>query len=469
MNLAAILRTIWPWSLLLALATMPLVAPAEERLLAAGRLMLAGKYSEAAEIYRGAASEDVAGRVGLSRCLVAEGKHNEAVAALAGAPRENPRIEAELARLAFDRGDYPEAEERVKAALLLDSENLLAQWILGELRRTSGRLEEAFKADPFNVRVKNSLEVLDLLDTMETVASEHGVLRFDGRADRLLARYVARVLDKVYPDLCRQFGFRPAKAPLVEIFHESKGIGGHQWFSARMIGLPYLGAVAASSGHMLAMTSPNDPAVAKKFKRARVLKHELVHVITLQQTNFDIPHWYTEALAVWSEGSPRPQTWSELLVTRLAENRLFNLDSINFGFTRPASSDDWQLAYCQAELYLEYMLDGRDEQTLRDLLAAYRDGLTTGESIRRVFGMSLQRFEAGYTDYLKKLAAEMAGIEPKSQEAFPDLLQALRVAPDDANVGAKVAEGYLRRGAYPEALAAARKVLHSTPDHPLAT
>lgn len=185
-----------------------------------------------------------------------------------------------------------------------------------------------------------------------------------------------------------------------------------------------------------------------------MLKHELVHVITLQQTNFNIPHWYTEALAIWSEGGSRPQPWSELLVTRLAEKRLFNLDTINFGFTRPTSSDDWPLAYCQAELYLEYMLDGRNEQTLRDWLAAYRDGLTTGESIRRGFGMSLERFEEGYTDYLKKIAAAMAGIEPKSQEAFPDLLQALREAPADANVGAKVAEGYLRRGAYPEALAA---------------
>ena len=30
----------------------------------------------------------------------------------------------------------------------------------------------------------------------------------------------------------------------------------------------------------------------------RLLSHELVHVITLQQTHFNIPHWFTEGLAV---------------------------------------------------------------------------------------------------------------------------------------------------------------------------
>lgn len=330
-------------------------------------------------------------------------------------------------------------------------------------------LEEAFEADPFNVRVKNSLEVLDVLDAMETLTTEHAILRFDGQSDRLLVRYAARVIDAVYPELCRRFGFRPEKKPLVEIFHHTKGVSGHQWFSARMIGLPYLGAVAASTGHMVAMVSPNDPAIARRFNWAHVLKHELVHVITLQQTNFNIPHWYTEALAVWSEDCPRPQEWNELLVTRVAAGELFDLDTINFGFTRPTSSDDWQLAYCQAELYLEYMLDGRDEQVIRDLLAAYRDGLSTRQVIPRVFGLSLEQFEQGYGEYLKRLVAAMPGLKPASQETFPDLLAAARANPDDTEVAAKVAEGYLRRGAYQEALAAAERVLARRPKHPLAT
>ena len=40
-------------------------------------------------------------------------------------------------------------------------------------------------------------------------------------------------------------------------------------------------------------------------------------MITLQQTEFNIPHWYTEALAVESEGFPRPQEWNKLLLERV--------------------------------------------------------------------------------------------------------------------------------------------------------
>jgi tetratricopeptide (TPR) repeat protein len=90
-----------------------------------------------------------------------------------------------------------------------------------------------------------------------------------------------------------------------------------------------------------------------------VVRHELAHLVTLQRTNFNVPHWFTEGLAVWAEGFPRPQKWNALLARRLAANKLFDLGIINAGFTRPNSSEDWQLAYCQAELYVEYMLDGR--------------------------------------------------------------------------------------------------------------
>ena len=57
------------------------------------------------------------------------------------------------------------------------------------------------------------------------------------------------------------------------------------------------------------------------FNWARVLTHEVVHVITLQQTEFNIPHWYTEALAVESEGFPRPQEWNKMLLERVPDPR----------------------------------------------------------------------------------------------------------------------------------------------------
>jgi len=329
-------------------------------------------------------------------------------------------------------------------------------------------LEEAFEADPFNVRVDNMLKVLDLLDEMATGASEHCTLKYDGPSDALLAGYVSRYLDAVYPELCERFGYRPSERPLVEVFHRARGIGGHEWFSTRMIGLPYLGTVAASTGKMVGMVSPTDPGLPTAWNWAQTLKHELVHVITLQQTHFNVPHWYTEGLAVWCEGYPRPRKWNKLLLERVPDAKLFDLESINFGFTRPNSSDDWHVAYCQAELYVEFLLEGRSPEVLKELLSAYAENLTTSEAIRRVLGVSCEEFERGYREYLKKTVADLSGMEPPRSESFADLLKAYGDQSDDADLSARVAYGYLRRGVSEEALEAADRALKIDSEHQLA-
>ena len=146
----------------------------------------------------------------------------------------------------------------------------------------------------------------------------------------------------------------------------------HEKFSGRTVALPFIPTVGACTGKVVALSSPKTSN--KPFNWARVMKHELVHVITLQQTEFNIPHWYTEALAVESEGfSPRPQPWNKMLVERVPTRRkLLNLDTINLGFIRPDEPEDRQLAYCQAQLYAQYMLQRFGGDALIKMLAAYK-------------------------------------------------------------------------------------------------
>ncbi len=722
-------------SLLLAGAAATAAAAAQDDQPGARQLLRSGKYAEAAEMYARTAPQDPIAAVGLARSLAAQGKHDEAVRALEAVEGEHADLRAELARLAFDRGDYPETRNHVDASLALDADQLLARWIDGELLRTAGRLEEAeaayrwlirfynehqdgvrraeslhwiglaaaryarwnrlsdqfaflvnelypdalrlepdywpahyqsgllflekynqadaaaefdaalelnpraaqihvaiarlamrdrkiekarasleraaeinprclelhlvladlawanfrpekaaeiltdaalpinavseavlgrlaacyvvadglpgegeagpfpklvaevtarnehageffytlgsrlrerhklsaaerffgeairrmpqlvgpqaelgmlymdageetkarsvldaaFEADPFNMRVDNMLKVLDRLDAMETRRTEHGVLKFDGEHDALLIRYAARRLDAIYPELCDLFGYVPPGPPLVEIFHKAQGVSGQQWFGTRLIGLPYLGTVAASTGRMVGMVSPNDPDLSIRFNWAQTLEHELVHVITLQQTDFNIPHWYTEGLAVWCEGYPRPQKWNELLARRSARGELFDLKTINFAFSRPNSGADWQMAYCQSELYVEYMLAGRSPEVLRSLLAAYAEGRTTSEAVERVFGVSEAEFERGFRKFVERVVAEMPVATASRLASFAELLGAHRDRPDDADLCAQVAVGYLERGASEEALDAAEHARKQRPKHPLAT
>ncbi len=331
-------------------------------------------------------------------------------------------------------------------------------------------LERAFVIDPFNVRAKNMLEVLDLMDEMQTHDTGQCTLRFDGERDRILIRYAAPYVEEVYAELCDRFGYRAPEKPLVEIFNRAKGVSGQQWFGARMTGLPYVGTVAASTGRIAAMVSPGEPSLRGGFNWAQVLKHELVHVVTLQQTDFNIPRWYTEGLAVWCEERPRPQKWSELLVRRVRDGELLDLESIDFAFTRPDSSDEWAMAYCQAELYVEFILRDHPSEALNKLLAAYADNLSTPEALERVFGLSMEEFQQGYVAFVEDVAKELTDLGAVEDERSIAKLSAdRRKQPKNADLAARLALAYLRRDADREALAAASEALELDERHQVAS
>ena len=337
---------------------------------------------------------------------------------------------------------------------------------LGEEEEAQKLLDESFEIDPFNVRVSNMLKVLEVLDEYETLETEHFIIKFDS-SDRLLADYAGRRLEEAYPELCRWLDFEPPEKSLFEFFNKFRNTNGHGWFSARMVGLPYIGTVGACAGKMVAMASPND--MRQKFNWARVLKHEFVHVINLQQTNYNIPHWFTEALAVWSEGYPRPQEWSELLARRAADGELFNLDDINFGFIRPSSSADWTLAYCQAELYAEYIIETYGEEAIGRMLAAYADNLDTRATLKRALSVEQEELEKGYRAYLDKIVSGLKVADREVPMRFSELVRAQAQQPDDVDLTARLAYAYLRRESYPRARQMAQQVLKTAPKHQLAT
>jgi tetratricopeptide (TPR) repeat protein len=328
-------------------------------------------------------------------------------------------------------------------------------------------LERSFEIDPFNVRVSNSLKVLEVLEGYAVIETEHFILKFDRGQDEILARYVAAYLeDEVYPELTARFGFAPARKSLFEIFSKARNTSGHGWFSARMVGLPYVGTVGACAGQMVALASPND--MPQKYSWARVLKHEFVHVLNLQQTDFNIPHWFTEALAVESEGLPRPQTWNELLAVRVPKGELFNLDTINLGFIRPASSLDWQMAYCQAQLYAQYMIATWGGDAVAKLLEAYADNLDTPAALARSFQVDVATFESGYRDFVAQVAGELRAGPPQAAATLSELERAFDADPENADLAAQLALAWFNRRQYAKAREFADQARAIVPKHQLA-
>jgi Tfp pilus assembly protein PilF len=196
---------------------------------------------------------------------------------------------------------------------------------------------------------------------------------------------------------------------------------------------------------MVAMVSPRGKGVPKPFNWARVLRHEMVHIFNLEQTHFQVPHWYTEGLAVMNEGFPRPQPWNQLLLERVPAGQLMNLDDINLGFIRPRSPLDWHMAYCQSQLYVQYLTEKHGPQAMGELLAAYRDGLDTDAAIAKVCKVDKAAFEKGYRTYLGEVVKSLRGKPARKPLTLAQLQEAHDKEPDNLEVAAQLAEQYLLR------------------------
>ena len=376
-----------------------------------------------------------------------------AQAILDEATRQNPHCgEFFLAAgAAFDRMrhypqaavQYRQAAERMPQLLSARGQLGLVLMRLGEETEAAQLLAESFATDPFNVRVKNQLEVLDLLKGYAIVETDHFVLKFDRGQDELLARYAAQHLEETFADLTRRLGHTPTDKTLVEIFSRHGGEAGQNWFSARMVGLPLIGPVGACAGKMVALSSPTE--MPSKYNWAQVLRHELVHVINLQHTNFHVPHWFTEGLAVHLEDQPRPRDWLELLARRSREGTLYTLDDVTLGFVRPKSGDDWTLAYCQSELYIEHLLATYGDDAPRRMLEAFAQHLTTPQALQRLFGTTVEQFEREYKERINRLIASAGPTIARPGRTLTQLQKEAADQPEDADAAAELARAWLDR------------------------
>ncbi|GAC1466771.1 MAG: hypothetical protein NVSMB9_07670 [Isosphaeraceae bacterium] len=434
------------------------------------------RFTDALAAARKAVAENPRDEDGLARLAAScrllvdpEGAEAAEKVALKNNPRPASFYAALGERLA-DRRKYQPAERAFLLAKNADPTRADAPIGLGMLYRQIGREDEAkalfdaaFDADPFNVRAFNQMKVLKHMAAYTAVETKHFSVLIEPKQDALLGKYMSRYLESILPELTARFGYSPPGLTRVEI------LTNHQWFSARTIGLPFIPTVGACTGTVVALASPR--TTNKPFNWARVLKHEIVHVITLQQTEFNIPHWYTEALAVESEGFPRPQEWNKLLLARVpTRTRLLNLDTINLGFIRPDEPDDRQLAYCQSQLYARYMRERFGPDALIKMLDAYRRGLTTDRAVASCFGVEKADFEAKYLTFLDGVVKSIrARVDEEKPLKFSELERALKTSPDDPDLNARLAYEHLSRRDYKEARPLADRALKLKAHHPLAS
>jgi len=379
---------------------------------------------------------------------------------------------AELAECLEERKRYTQAEHFYKKAadlrpMLAGPRTGLGMLDLRLGREKEGRdlLTKAFDADPFNVRVANSLKVLRHLDKYATITTDHFELRYDPEKDKLQAEFLAEYLEETHAELKRQFNYEPPGKILFEVFNS------HEMFSGRTVGLPDLHTIGACTGKVVAMASPHAKGVAKPFNWGRVVRHELTHIFNLTQTDFQCPHWLTEGLAVRNEQMARPALWTTILRDKLAADELFTLDTVMLGFVRPRGPDEWTLAYCQSQLYVEYLTKTHGEPCVGKLLEAFRQGMDTGAALKSACGVEKEAFEKGYRAYVEEIVKPYLSRAKKEEEkpmTFAELEAAQKKDPEDPDLAARLADQLFRRNKPAEARKLVEAALAKRPGHPLA-
>jgi tetratricopeptide (TPR) repeat protein len=323
---------------------------------------------------------------------------------------------ATLAELSVRNRLYAEAVAFAREAADVDSTSWRAHALLGinELRLGAMRegrasLERAFAGDPFDAWTKNTLDLLDTLQTYSEIHSARFIFAIDGKESDLLGLYVGAVAEEAYERLAGRYGFRPSVPVRVEIFPD------HQDFSVRTVGLTGFGALGVSFGPVVAMDSPSarNPG---EFHWASTLWHEIAHTFHLGLSEHRVPRWYTEGLAVYEERRARPG-WGDRVdpgfLLAFKEGRLHPVSELNNGFVRPAYPEQLLYSYYEASLVCDMIAQEHGPEALTAMLQEYRDGRSSDEVIRSVLGSDPASFDGRFDEYVRaRFAGPLAALTP---------------------------------------------------------
>lgn len=332
--------------------------------------------------------------------------------------RINP-VFGEVYRVAGENaaGNYrfEDAVKLTRQAVAIDPDNTQAYADLGmHLLRTGDEpgarkaLETAYERDKHynNLVTKNLLEMLDKVDKFVTITDGDIIVRLDPEEAPVMREQVPAFAKQALAKLSQLWDFKPQGPILIEMFPV------HDDFAVRNLGLPgMIGALGACFGKVVTLDSPHARPPGE-YNWQPTLWHELAHVITIQMSNNRVPRWLTEGISVWEEKRGRPEWGREMEVTfahAMDQKKVLKLDVLNEGFSDPQLIS---LAYYEASLLVDHMVERFGEPGLRALLRAYGKGLETEAALKEVFGITLddlqQSFDARLTKDYAPLRAALA-------------------------------------------------------------
>lgn len=298
---------------------------------------------------------------------------------------------------------FEEGTQFAQRAVDLDAEDPMAHFDLGlYLMRTGDEararieLEQAFKLDDSNKLTKNLLDLLDSLDKFVVVPNGDLIFKFDPKEAEVLKAYALPLAAEAMKTYTQRYGFTPKGPILVEVFPR------HDDFAVRTIGLTGItGALGACFGRVVTMDSASARPPGE-FSWQATLWHELAHVYTLQLSQYRVPRWLTEGISVYEEHRKQAAWGREMsleFARQLGKGKTFGLKGLWDAFKNP---ENFALAYFEASLVVEHLVELNGDEGLRTLLRAYADGASDADAFTKAFGKSVDTVDASFKTFVDR-------------------------------------------------------------------
>ncbi|MFI5310883.1 MAG: tetratricopeptide repeat protein [Gemmatimonadales bacterium] len=318
---------------------------------------------------------------------------------------------------------YTLAADFARQGVAVDGKSPRAQSLLGMNLLRLGRIDEgkasleaAFALDPYDVWVKNTLDLLDTFKNYDVIKTERFNIMIEKDESALLSIYLADLTEAAYATFSKKYDFTPQPPIRIEVYKS------HADFSVRTVGLAGLGALGVSFGTTLAFDSPAAKD-AGPFNWGSTVWHELAHTFTLGLTLNRVPRWLSEGLSVHEEHLARPGWGASVspgFLEALKAGKLVPVSRFNDGFMRPAYPEQVEYSYYEASLFCEFVARDWGEKALLAMLQEYKVGKNTEDVFQKVLGANGKALDQRFDAYLRqRFAGTLASLTGDTVEALP--------------------------------------------------
>lgn len=304
------------------------------------------------------------------------------------------------------------------------------------------QLEMSYDNGYRNEETVNSLRLLDSYKNFITFKDGETVLKLHKKESQLLHPYFEAEMKRIIAAYNVKYKMTLPGPVQVEVYPD------HEDFAVRTMGMPGLGALGVTFGEVIAMDSPSGRPPGE-FHWASTLWHEMSHVYILTATNFRVPRWFTEGLAVHEETEASPE-WGDRItpdiVVAIREKKLLPVAELDRGFIRPEYPTQVIVSYYQAGRICDYIKAHWGADKLLDMVHSFAQHKTTPDVVRLDLGMAPEEFDKQFLEWLDKDIGQTVANFDKWRATLKDVAQRAK----NKNYDEVLKEGEEARLLYPD-------------------